>query len=288
MNWLILGGSGQLGRAMEFTLSNLGAKFTILSHSDLDITNLENIQESISKFKPDVVVNGAAWTNVELAQSEFEGALKVNANGPMHLAKACRSFEVKLVHISTDYVFSGPRSTPWTEDSRKNPLSNYGKSKSLGEDLVFENYPSGSIVLRTSWLYSPWGKNFAKTIARIAISETRALEVVCDQIGQPTSAFDLAAQIVNVASADITPGIYHATNSGEASWYEFAREIFLGLGCDPERVVSINATNYDSTVPRPEYSVLSQRKLLRQGIKPMRNWREALNESLPRIVRDLR
>jgi len=285
VSWLILGGSGQLGRAMSAKLKAEGAHYTVLSHSDLDITNLERIQEAISRYDPDVLINAAAWTNVELAQSDYAGALNVNAIGPMYLARSCSFSGAKFIHISTDFVFSGTRSIPWTENSAKNPTSNYGKSKSLGEDFVLEAYPKGSIIVRTSWLYSPWGKNFVKTMAKIALNESREVRVVSDQIGQPTSAIELANQIYLMVVEGVHPGIYHASNAGETSWYEFAKEIFLELKRDSGRVKPITSTEFESSVHRPAYGVLSYENLIKQGIKPMQNWRDALNESLPSIIK---
>lgn len=288
MNWLVLGGSGQLGRALSLKLAEEGASYTLLNRADLDITDPEEVQKSISLHKPDIVLNAAAWTNVELAQSDYSGALNVNASGPKYLARACATFGIQFIHISTDYVFSGTRETPWTEHSTKNPTSNYGKSKSLGEDFVLEAHPDGSIIVRTSWLYSPWGKNFVKTMVSIALNESREVSVVCDQIGQPTSAIELAKQVYLMVGKGINPGTYHASNSGESSWYEFAREIFLFLNCDIDRVKPIKSAQHNSSVKRPEYGVMSSEELIKQGIKPMQNWRDALHENLPLIVKAIK
>ena len=284
MRWMILGGSGQLGREMSLMLSKLEVPHVTLNHSDFDITNPNDIQREYSRYKPDVVLNAAAWTNVELAESNFDDAFRVNAIGPMLLAKACSASGIRFIHISTDYVFSGDRTKPWDEDSQKLPISNYGKTKSLGEDLVSEFYPEGSIILRTSWLYSPWGRNFVKTIAKIAIQETSDVKVICDQIGQPTSARDLARHINDIMSSNITPGVYHASNGGETTWYEFAKEIFRGIEKSTSRVIPIKTLDFEGSVSRPTYSSLGHEKWATEGLQPMRHWQLALKDSLPFII----
>jgi len=288
INWLVLGGSGQLGRALGLKLAEQASPYVLLNRADLDITNPVEVQTSILSHKPDVVLNAAAWTNVESAESDYSRALNVNANGPKHLANACAAIGVPFIHISTDYVFSGTRETPWEEHATKNPTSNYGRSKSLGEDFVLEVYPKGSIIVRTSWLYSQWGENFVKTMTKIALKESREVSVVCDQIGAPTSATDLATQLYLMVARGLNPGPYHASNSGQCSWYELAKEIFLLLNCDVDRVKPILSTEHSSIVRRPEYGVMSSGELIKQGIKPMQNWRDALLHNLPSIVKSIK
>ncbi len=288
LNWLVLGGSGQLGRAMGMKLAAQGVPYFLLDRAELDVTNQIAVEKSILFHKPDVVLNAAAWTNVESAELDYSGALNVNANGPRNLAKACAASGAQFIHLSTDYVFSGTRETPWQENSRKNPISNYGRSKSLGEDFVLETYPKGSIIVRTSWLYSEWGKNFVKTMARIALKESGEVRVVCDQIGRPTSAIDLATQLYLMVGVGVEPGTYHASNSGQCSWYEFAKELFLLLNCDVDRVKPILSAEHSSKVRRPEYGVMSFGALEKQGFKPMQNWRDALRDYLPSIANSIK
>lgn len=281
MRWMILGGNGQLGRALSAQLTRDNVEFISLSHTQLDITNKLAVATCISSASPDVVINSAAWTNVDSAESEEDQALLVNAFGAKLLAESCAEFGAKFVHISTDYVFSGVATSPWSEDSERSPVSAYGRTKAAGERFVLDVYPGNSFIVRTAWLYSPWGKNFVKTIMKIALEERRKIEVVNDQIGQPTSAMDLAKQICHLINLDATPGIYHGTNSGQASWFELAKQVFTLLGEDPNRVIAVNSEAFPRPANRPTYSVLGHQKWLSEGMVPMRNWQDALKEAMP-------
>ena len=286
MKWLVLGG-GQLAKAFEYELLKSDTPHLSLNHEDLDITNEDSVFREIQKHNPDIIVNAAAWTNVDLAEVMFEKASRVNSFGPEILARNAKMFGCKLVHISTDYVFSGLSTLPWKESDEVNPISTYGVTKAEGENRVLRHYPEGSYVVRTAWLYSPWGKNFVKTMSNIAINNDRQVDVVSDQIGQPTLASDLVNQILEMIERDVTPGIYHGTNSGETSRFELSRSIFELLGVDKERVQPIRTISNNLDARRPSYSVLGHGKWLEQGIAPMRNWTLALEESLPVILRNL-
>jgi dTDP-4-dehydrorhamnose reductase len=284
MKWLILGADGQLGRAMQAELFGGESFFSALSHSQLDVTDSLEIERVFRLERPDVVFNAAAWTNVDGAEQEETSARLINAYGPSLLAQACSGIGAKLVHISTDYVFSGKSNAPWDEMAPPEPVSAYGRTKAEGEQLVQDAYREGSFIVRTAWLYSPWKKNFAKTMIRMAMTEAKSIEVVNDQIGQPTSAADLSAQIHQMITRNVKPGIYHGTNSGRATWFEFARYIFELMGVNPERVVPVDSSHDQRKARRPMYSVLAHRHWIEEGMKPMRDWREALNEALPAMI----
>jgi dTDP-4-dehydrorhamnose reductase len=287
MKWLVLGGNGQLGRVFSTELKKSNLKFVSLSHAQLDITNKKDLKKCFLKEIPTVVINAAAWTNVDLAESEEDKALLINAFGPRLIAEECANIGAKFVHLSTDYVFSGNSNTPWSEDAVVAPVSAYGRTKAIGEQYVLHAHPSGSFVVRTAWLYSPWGNNFVKTILKLALSETKNIEVVNDQIGQPTSASDLVQYILSMISKDVTPGIYHATNSGQTSWFDLAVKIFELSNMDCERIVAVNSTQFPRPAMRPKFSVLSNQSSLREGLTPMQSWQDALTHAFPSILKTI-
>lgn len=288
LKWAILGGEGQLGRAMAAELTRTNTEFISLSHMQLDITNQNDIDTFFSIELPDVVLNAAAWTNVDLAESQEKEAFLINASGPKLLAEGCAKFGSKLLHISTDYVFSGVSDSPWSESSEVAPASAYGRTKAAGERTVLDVYPSGSYVVRTAWLYSPSGRNFVKTMLKFALDETSSVEVVNDQVGQPTSANDLAQQIQRMIVQNVSPGIYHGTNSGQASWFELAQKIFELAEADIGRVVPILSTRFPRPAKRPAYSVLGHNHWMQEGLSPMQSWQGALNDVFPAILQAIK
>jgi len=286
MKWLITGGSGQLGRAMAVELKKHNSDFISLNHSDLDITNSRQINECLNRELPDIVLNTAAWTDVDLAESHERLAWAVNAEGPKILAEACASVDAKLIHISTDYVFSGVADSPWGENTLLSPVSAYGRTKADGERLVLDTYAHGTYLVRTAWLYSPWGTNFVKTMIKIALQDSKVINVVNDQVGQPTSASDLASQIYTMMDKNLTPGIYHGTNSGQASWFEVAQIVFSLLGQNVMRVEPISSEEFTRPAIRPAYSVLGHDNWNLKGVNPMKNWQTALEEAFPALLKD--
>ena len=284
MNWLITGGSGQLGNSLAQVLNERGINFTSLSSSDLDITQRTAVAATIKKLSPAVIINCAAWTDVDGAESQESLASLVNASGPENIAMAAQNCEAKLVHISTDYVFSGQSNSPWSVNSVKAPNTAYGRTKAEGENRILDIYSNNSYIVRTAWLYSPWGKNFAKTILTLALKNSSQIEVVNDQVGQPTSSVDLAKQIVKLVESEAPVGIYHGTNSGSASWFDFAQSLFEMLGADVNRVAPVNSDKFPRPAKRPSYSVLDHREWDRSSITEMRNWKIALEESFPKIL----
>jgi len=288
MTWLVIGGSGQLGQALSRIMIGKKIQFIALNSRQLDITNADQCLKLVMKIKPDVIINAAAWTDVEGAEVNDSKAFAVNAIGVKNLTLAAMQVQAVFVHLSTDYVFSGARKYPWGEYDAKSPQSVYGKSKSAGEDFVLELYKEKSYIFRTAWLYSPWGKNFAKTMFNLAVNTDNQIKVVNDQKGQPTSALDLADQIVNSILISLPYGIYHATNSGEASWFDFALEIFKLTNMDESRVEPVSSLEYCQSVQRPIYSVLghdswSQASTKGERLEPMKNWKTALSETFPLI-----
>ena len=284
MTWLIAGGSGQLGIAVSQELGDRGLLFNAWSSKDLDITRGPIVRDFVSDLSPKVIINSDAWTDVDGAETNELEATRVNGDGAENLAIAAKNCGAKLIHISTDYVFSGESNSPWQTGDAVNPQSAYGRTKAAGESRVLENYRENSSIVRTAWLYSPWGKNFAKTMTRLAFNGDVQVRVVNDQIGQPTSATDFAKQLVELGLSSSPAGIYHGTNSGEATWFGFAQEIFKLAGGDINRVVPISSCEYPRPAKRPTFSVLSHESWAKTSVKPMRDWRIALEEAMPSII----
>ena len=238
----------------------------------------------VDSVKPSVIVNAAAWTDVDGAETNESDAHAVNALGPKNLALAAKEVGSKFVQVSTDYVFSGEATTPWSENSFHNPRSVYGSTKSDGEKLVLDAHPSGSYVVRTAWLYSAERKNFAKTMTKLALNGDGEVRVVKDQMGQPTFTGDLAKQIVDLVLSVAPVGVYHGTNSGQATWFEFAQEIFKLSGTDVRRVIPVSSSEYPRPAKRPSYSVLGHDAWAKTTVEPMRDWRIALAKAMPTII----
>ena len=284
MSWLITGGSGQLGKAVSQELDKLGLAFYAWSSKDLDIAQSLRVCEAMKKLSPAVVINCAAWTDVDGAENHEIDASRVNSDGPENLAVASKQYNSKLIHVSTDYVFSGESQAPWQIEDELNPQSAYGRTKAHGESRVLATYPEGSFVVRTAWLYSPWGKNFAKTMTKLALKGDGEVRVVNDQVGQPTSGLDLAKQLVELGLSTSPAGIYHGTNSGQATWFEFAQEIFKLVGADVGRVIPVSSSEYPRPAKRPSYSVLSHVAWASTSVEPLRDWRIALSDAMPAII----
>jgi dTDP-4-dehydrorhamnose reductase len=284
MSWLITGGSGQLGISLSNELTKQGIIFQAWSSQDLDIRQKENAKDEIFKLSPKVIVNCAAWTDVDGAENHEQFATEVNAIGAENIAVAAKNCKARLIQVSTDYVFSGKSNAPWSVDSEISPNTAYGRTKAEGEKRVLATYPENSYILRTAWLYSPWRKNFAKTMLKKAIYGDNEVLVVNDQLGQPTSAIDLAKQIIKLVESDSSAGIYHGTNSGSATWFDFARYLFEKAGADVSRVRPVESTRYRSQAVRPEFSVLDHKKWSTTTIGEMQNWKMALDEQFSLIL----
>jgi dTDP-4-dehydrorhamnose reductase len=258
-----------------------------LDRHELDITNSDAVYKIVSESKPNVVINAAAYTNVELAELEPEKAFAINERGARNLAKAAGSINSKLLHFSTDYVFSGANNKPWEVNDEKRPLSSYGKSKLAGEKAIIEEIPDNFLIIRTAWLYSPFGKNFYRSILKLALINDEPISVVNDQFGQPTNAEDLSNLAISALENKVKSGIFHGTNSGSASWYDFAVEIFNLAGSDINRVKAISTKDYKSKAVRPEYSVLDNSKWVESGVVPLCPWKDSVARAFPSIQNSL-
>ncbi|MGF7396672.1 dTDP-4-dehydrorhamnose reductase [Thermoanaerobacterium thermosaccharolyticum] len=284
MKLLITGASGQLGMQLRSVLergkSELGkidniystADIKYVSHNDLDITNLNDVLDYVEQYKPNAIINCAAYTNVDRCESDTDNAFRVNAIGPRNLAIASHKVDAKLLHISTDYVFSSEGSKPYKEYDIPNPVSVYGKTKLLGEQYI-RDFCDKYFIVRTAWLYGKYGKNFVYTILNAA-KERGYLEVVNDQRGNPTNAEDLAYHILKLILTD-EYGIYHCTGNGECSWFDFACKIveYADIKC---RVMSITSDKIKREAKRPSYSSLDNMMLRCTIGDKMRNWDDAL------------
>ncbi|MER5322460.1 dTDP-4-dehydrorhamnose reductase [Streptosporangium roseum] len=282
--WLITGASGMLATELLGRLQAAGESVLALRRDELDLRDGPAVRHLVSACRPDTVVNCAAWTAVDDAETREAEALAVNGHGVRALAEACERLGARMIQPSTDYVFDGTALDPYREDARTCPVNAYGRTKLAGEHAVLEVLPETGYVVRTAWLYGATGKNFVRTMADL--ERTRpSLEVVDDQVGPPTWAGDLAAGIIELGRTGPPPGVYHATGSGQTSWYGFAREIFKLVGADPDRITPVSTKEFARPAPRPAYSVLGHERWNRAGLPPMRDWREALRGS-DVLVRD--
>lgn len=294
--WLVTGAAGMLGRDLTALLTARNEEFTALARADLDLTDADAVMAAVWSVKPDVVVNCAAWTAVDAAEEHEDKALAVNGHGAGNLAAACAGAGALLVHPSTDYVFDGRAASPYAEDAPTVPAGAYGRSKLVGEQAVRSALPDASYVVRTAWLYGAHGKNFVKTMLRLAGNGT-APGVVADQHGQPTWTADVATQITALIDKSAPPGIYHATSSGQTTWFGFAEEIFTLYGAQyqdqnnneyPERVRltprPITTADYPTPAERPAYSVLGHEAWHAAGIAPISDWKNALHRAFPAIL----
>lgn len=284
---LLTGAAGQLGHDLQPALATLGEVLPI-GRDELDLSQPEQVRATIRDWRPRAIVNAAAYTAVDKAESETDLANTINGTTPTVMAEVAQELDIPLIHISTDYVFDGQKNTPYLEDDAPNPVGAYGKSKLLGENGVRQACDR-HLILRTAWVYGVGGKgNFVKTMLRLG-NERDELRVVVDQVGTPTWTGDLAAAIaqllLGLLQETIAPGIYHYTNSGAISWYDFAVAIFeeaaaLDMPLTVQRVIPITTAEYPTPAKRPAYSVLSGKKVSAAlGTIPP-HWRSALRAML--------
>ncbi|GGB83774.1 dTDP-4-dehydrorhamnose reductase [Knoellia flava TL1] len=278
--WLVTGAGGMLAADLLPRLTSAGHEVTALRRAALDVTEPAACAEAVEGH--DVVANLAAWTAVDEAETAEAGAFAVNAVGAANLASACARSGARMVHVSTDYVFSGDATTPYAVDAPIAPRSAYGRTKAAGEWAVLSHCPT-ALVVRTAWLYGASGPNFATTMARLA-SERETLSVVDDQRGQPTWTVDLADALVRLIDSDAPGGVWHGTSSGETTWFGFARAIFEELGLDPERVTPTTTHALPRPAPRPAYSVLGHQRWSEVGLEPLPDWRDALRRAAPSVL----
>jgi len=278
---LVTGASGQLGNALQlFKDKDEHLTFVFLDKKELDITNYTAVKNAIQKYQPDYILNTAAYTKVDQAENERDLAFLINEKGVQNLVETCENETIGLVHISTDYVFDGNKRNPYHPDDTTNPRTVYGASKLAGEQSIINGELDQYWIIRTSWLYSPFGHNFLKTMLRLA-GEREALTIVNDQIGNPTSALDLAAVLVEIFPklSKANSGTYHFGNKGETTWFDFAKTIFeiksINITLSP-----ITTAQYPTLAQRPLYSVLDTKKVEEEFKVSIRDWKIALSEML--------
>lgn len=274
---IVTGGTGQLATAIAKLCTQSKNSYIITSIEELDICSVESVSRGLQDA--DIVINCAAYTNVEAAEENIEEATRINRDGVANIAKVARERGIKLIHISTDFVFGGDneRTTPYHEQEAPSPINVYGKTKAEGEAEALT--APGAIVLRTSWLYAPWGHNFVNTIIGRA-RQGAELRVVDDQRGTPTSAISLAQAIIEIIESgawQTMEGIYHYSDLGESSWYDFAKEI-LRIAEVETRITPCKSSEWQSKAKRPHYSVLDKSRIAKLGIVALKPWQERLRE----------
>ena len=284
---LLIGAKGQVGQELQVTLPQWGEVISI-GREELDLTNSEKISQLIREIHPDYLVNAAAYTAVDKAETEPDLAYSINAIAPKIMAESAEKIKAKFLHISTDYVFDGRKNTPYLETDLTNPLGVYGQSKLRGEEEI-KTVNSQAIILRTAWVYGSYGKsNFVKTMLRLG-KEREELKVVVDQVGSPTWSKDIATAITQLLiNADNPPGIYNFTNSGVASWFDLTKAIFeeakiSGIPLKIQRVIPITTAEYPTPAVRPAYSVLSGQKISQQLDYIPPYWRDSLKAMLNQL-----
>ena len=281
---LVSGANGQLGKELKKLAPDYsGFEFIFLSREDMPIHHFEMVRHYFKVYQPAFFINCAAYTAVDRAEVEKDKAFQINAEAVGVLAAVCKENQCRFVHISTDYVFDGQANKPYPEDAKTNPQSVYGASKKEGEEQALKFNPD-ALIIRTSWLYSEYGKNFVKTISRL-LQEKEEINVVADQIGSPTYAYDLAEIILQIISCGKwIPGIFHFSNKGNISWYEFALAIkeFTGSSC---KINAITTAQYPTPAKRPAYSVLDTSKIQSVYGLEMKDWKESLNYCIAQLAK---
>jgi len=287
MKWLITGAGGQLGKTLTGLLQASGAELESYSRESLDISNLSEVDTVIKRERPDILVNCAAWTDVDGAETNNQDAMRANATGAQNLAKVTGSRGVRFIHISTDFVFGADDKEIYAEEDPHSPVNFYGTSKALGENLVaLEN--SEAVILRASWLYSPHGKNFPKAIIRKLVVDESTFEVVSDQIGQPTSCLSLSDSILRIAQSPDIRGILHGSSTGFVSRFVFAQAIASAVGINPSRVKSVTSDLLNLPAKRPMGSVLSHGKHDSLGIEKPASWESDLELNVEAIFNQVK
>lgn len=291
LNVLVSGRSGQVASSLFKAKKPEGVEIIALGRPDLDITDKASIEAVFDRIKPDLVINAAAYTAVDAAETDSENAELLNASGAASLASAAARREIPILHLSTDYVFDGTKPTPYVETDDVAPLGVYGRSKLLGEQMVAEANPK-HVILRTAWVYSVFGNNFLKTMLRVA--ETRdELGVVADQIGNPTSAHDIATGLLQIvdhfrkSDRDLNSGTYHMTASGDGSWADFAHQIFEAsaeFNGPVATVKRITSAEWPTPVKRPANSRLDCSKLKRDFGVVLPKWQESTRQCVKRLI----
>ena len=278
----VLGANGQLGKTIHSLVKNSLDTYSFFSKSQVDITNKISLEETFRLNNFDYCINCAAYTNVDGAEQNIEDAFSINATGVKNLAEVCQKKRVKLIHISTDYVFDGTSNRPYKTDDETSPINQYGKSKQLGESYI-QQIIASHYIIRTSWLYSAFGKNFVKTIVS-KINDNVSLKIINNETGTPTSCVDLAKFILFIITNNTIPyGIYNFSARGQTNWYEFAREIINNYY--PEKISNIAATDdFKTLAVRPKYSVLDLEKT-ENVYKQLNPWEKSLKEVLM-LLRD--
>ena len=272
MKVVVTGAAGQLGQDVVRELAKKNHDAYGADRSQLDITIEADVMSYIHEVKPDVILHCAAYTNVDAAEENEDTAYQINALGTEYLAKAANEVGAKMLYVSTDYVFDGTATEPYEVDQATSPLGAYGRTKLAGEQLL-QKHLDQFFIVRTAWVFGVYGNNFVKTMIRLG-KERGEVGVVHDQVGSPTYTVDLAKFMVELMETE-KYGIYHATNSGVCSWYEFAVEIFKQAGLEVT-VNPLTSEQFPRPAKRPNYSVLSKKKIEAEGLTPLRDWKEAL------------
>ncbi len=287
MRWLVTGAQGMLGQDLLKVLGDSGHETVGIDLDELDITDPGAVAAFFSAAPAfDVVANCAAWTAVDDAEAKEDLALHVNEAGPRLLAAEARLHRARIVQVSTDYVFDGNARAPYAEDAPSSPVSAYGRTKWAGEEAVRREHPDGHLVVRTAWLYGAHGPCFPKTMVRVA-REKGALSVVDDQVGQPTWTVDVAATLLALVDQQVPSGTYHATSSGQTSWFGFAQEIVGAAGMDPAIVKPTDSSSFVRPAPRPAYSVLGHDALARVGVPEIGDWAHRWRTAAADVLSDV-
>lgn len=278
IRWCVLGAGGQIGSTAVSVLAK-DQDVLALSRAEVDITDFDSLRNRLMEYRPQVVLNAAAYTNVDACESNRELATRVNATAVGEVASICDELEAKLIHISTDYVFSGGKNTPYQEKDETHPLNFYGQTKLLGENLASSKNPRTWIV-RTSWIYKSGFRNFPSVVID-KLRQGSDFQVVDDQVGAPTSASSLVSSLRQLVEVSPDFGVYHVTNSGQTSWYEFARLIAQSLKLDEILIKPVTSSEFARPALRPGFSVLDCGKWQRAGLPEPDSWQEAWLEAAP-------